>query len=276
MQKASQKNGRIRGILRFGIDPITILIIICVTLFFGIAGNSSDETSLLNKISNTGFYISLSIAILQMLIQNFFLKENTESLMKNIDNLNKKISSTECIVFPEKKSYINNQIENALNSHTVRKMKIICYGTSKFGRVIDAIITTHTSVQVDVIVCSPDQKFFDLKSDKQLLINVIEELAMAKNINIFESKIPPTIRASVMYGENDKPIWCSIQPYYIFPSERYKLFKGEGFTPSLIADTSNETLLNNLVEIFTKEYNRLFAASQKVTENELKRRKEEE
>jgi len=266
----NRNKNKIDIFLQLGVAPLTIFITVIVTLAFGIIGCfESNKDATLYIICDRGFYISLSIIILQTLIQNLFLKEDTDSLKKTIYDLNRKIKSTECVVFPEKKSYINNRIEDALNSYIVRKMKIICYGTSKFGRIIDSIITTHTSVQVEIIVCSPNEIFFDLKSDKQLLKNVIEELAMVKNIKIFASKIPPTIRASVMFTEKEKPIWCSIQPYYIFPDETYKLFKGEGFTPSIVADTENEIMLANLIKVFDKEYNRLKEGNEEITVSKL-------
>lgn len=255
--KNNDKNSKVRSVLKFGIDPFTIVITVAVTLFFSIVGGFVDENTKWHNICDKGFYISLSVIVLQILIQNFFLKEDTDSLKATVKELNIKGHIPECIVFPEKKNCINNRIEEILNSHIVRKMKIICYGTSKFGRIIDSIITTFTSVKVEAILCSPDETFFDLKSDKQSLENVIEELAKAENICVYTSLTPPTIRACVMYIDNEKPVFCSIQPYYLFPDEVYKIFRGDGFSPSIVADSENEVLLIHLVEVFNKEYNRL-------------------
>ena len=261
----NDKNSWIKGILKVGIDPITIVITVVATLFFNIVGGLVDENTKWYNVCDKGFYVSLSVIILQILLQNFFLKEGSDSIKLAIEELNKKSKGTECVVFPEKKSYINNKIEDGLNSHMVRKMKIICYGTSKFGRIIDSIITTFTMVQVEVIVCSPDETFFNLKSDKQLLKNVIEELAAAENIHIYASLTPPSIRACVMYIDNEKPIFCSLQPYYLFNDEPYKIFKGEGFSPSIIADSENEVMLIHLTEVFNKEFDRLMKKSEEIT-----------
>ena len=273
---SNEKNNGIISILKFGVKPLSIFVTAIFTLTFGVIGSFTTPNTTLNTICDKGFYISLSIIILQTLFQNFLLKEGTDLLNKTVDELHKKIKSTECVVFPEKRYFINSKIGDLLNSHKIRKMKIICYGTSKFGRIIDSIITTHKTVQVEVIVCSPDQSFFDLKSDKQLLKNVIEELVLAKNIKIFISEIPPTIRASVMYEENEKPVWCSMQAYYIFPHDEYKLFKGEGFSPSIIADTENEIMLMHLTEIFDFEFERLQQKSQEITTKIIKKRKEDQ
>lgn len=270
----NDKNSRIRSILKVGITPFTIIITAAATLFFSIVGGLVDENTKWYNICDKGFYVSLSVIILQILLQNFFLKEDSDSLKLIIEELNKKSKVTECVVFPEKKSYINNKIEDGLNSHMVRKMKIICYGTSKFGRIIDSIITTFTMVQVDVIVCSPDETFFDLKSDKQLLKNVIEELAIAENIHIYTSLTPPTVRACVMYIDNEKPIFCSMQPYYLFNDEIYKIFKGEGFSPSIIADSENEIMLIHLIEVFNKEFDRLMKKSEEITPDIIIRRRQ--
>ena len=268
------KNSRIKSVLKVGIDPITIVFTVVATLFFSIVGGLVDENTKCYYVCDKGFYVSLSVIILQILLQNFFLKEDGDSLKLTIEELNKKSKVTECVVFPEKKSYINNKIEDSLNSHMVRKMKIICYGTSKFGRIIDSIITTFTTVQVEVIVCSPDETFFNLKSDKQLLKNVIEELATAENIHIFTSLTPPTVRACVMYIDNEKPIFCSMQPYYLFADEIYKIFKGEGFSPSIIADSENEVMLIHLVEVFNKEFDRLMKKSEEITLDMIIRRRQ--
>lgn len=270
----SDKDSRIKSILKIGIDPITIVITVVATLFFSIVGGLVDENTKWYNICDKGFYVSLSVIILQILLQNSFLKEGSDSIRLTIEELNKKSKITECVVFPEKKNYINNKIEDGLNSHIVRKMKIICYGTSKFGRIIDSIITTFTMVQVEVIVCSPDETFFDLKSDKQLLKNVIEELATAENIRVYASLTPPTVRACVMYIDNEKPIFCSMQSYYLFSDEIYKIFKGGGFSPSIIADSENEVMLMHLTEVFNKEFDRLKKTSEEITLNKIINRRQ--
>lgn len=129
-------------------------------------------------------------------------------------------------------------------------------------------------VQVEVIVCSPDETFFDLKSDKQLLKNVIEELATAENIRVYASLTPPTVRACVMYIDNEKPIFCSMQSYYLFSDEIYKIFKGEGFSPSIIADSENEVMLMHLTEVFNKEFDRLKKTSEEITLNKIINRRQ--
>lgn len=263
-------NSRIRGILKVGIDPITIFITALATLSFGVTSGFGTPGTRLYSICDTGFYISLSVIILQVLIQQFFLKEDTDLLKDTLKNLNIKVKGNECIVFPESKADINKRIEDILKAKNVQRMKIICYGTSKFGRVIDEIITIFKNVELEVVVCSPDVTLLDQRADKSVLLQVIQELITAKNIKVYASKIPPTIRAAVMYGEANHLLWCSIQPYYLFDSEIYKLFRGEGLSPSIIADEENELMLHQLSETFEKEFERLKAASEEMTAEKLK------
>lgn len=266
-----QNNGIIT-LFKLGVRPTSIFITTIITLSSAILGRFFNSETVYYSICDRIFYISLSIIILQTLFQNFLLKEGSDYLNKKIEDIYKIISSKDCIIFPEQKNLINSKIENLLNSHQIRKMKVICYGTSKFGRIIDSIITRYTFIEVEIIVCSPDEVFFDLKSDKQSLKNVIEELVHAPNIKIFLSEIPPTIRASVMYGENEKSLWCSIQAYHLFLHETYKLFRGEGISPSIIADSGNEIMLLHLREIFDNEWERLKSKSNEITSEILVKR----
>lgn len=197
--------------------------------------------------------------ILQCLIQQFFINEKAEYITCSLDSI--KRESIQHIVFPENKNYINNTIENYLNSNSVRRMKIICFGTNRFGRIIDSIMTIHSSVHLDLVLCSPNETVIDLQFDKQRLIKIVNELRHVKNISLHPSYVPPTIRACVLYSDNDKPIFCVVQPYYLFADENSFKLRAEGHSPAMIADCKDEALLNRLVDSFNVEYDRLLTFS---------------
>lgn len=250
-------------ILEFGTTPIAIFISISATLIFSICRNIFPETSSPFNFTGNALYISLSVTILQILLQNFYTRKDILSIENDLKDLNIQLNNTNAIIFPERKNHINNRIEELLNTHTVKHMKIICYGTGKYGRIIDSLISTYPNVTVDLIICSPKSTYISLsQSDQKDLEDVISELSQHSNIHLYTSSIPPTIRASVMYDTFDSPIWCSMQTYYLNKSN--KMLRGEGVSPSIVAESNNEILLKKLEKTFMNEFDRLKKESREI------------
>ena len=183
------------------------------------------------------------------------LLEEAEYLKKSTAFLHQKIKLHDSIVFPKHGSSINTRIEEIINSNIASRVKIICYGTSKFGQIIDHIINYSPDTQLDIIVCSPLITILDCDSDKLTLIKNIKDMLKASNVNLSICSVPPTIRACSIYDKSGNPIWCSIQPYYIF-KDSTRLFRGESFSPAMVADNESD-ILAELAVSFNSEFERL-------------------
>jgi hypothetical protein len=151
---------------------------------------------------------------------------------------------------------INTRLEKVIYSNQRAKMKIICYGTNRYGRIIEDVITSFSNILLDVIVCSPIVEIFGDNIDKSKMLDNINYILKAKNINKWLSEIPPTIRASLVYNEENEPIWCAMQSYYIFRN-KLLMFRGEAYAPAIVSDVSNRPLLQDMTRYFNMEFDRL-------------------
>lgn len=216
--------------------------IICKTVFSDVAGNPIDKN--INSIADIVFWISFSAILIQILINVFYIRKDVE-----------KSDVPDCIKFPEDENKINDIILNECSSIKDRKIKIICYGTSMFGKTLEAIIKQDNYKTLEVVVCSPDANVVNNELDKGNLNATIVKLNGKKKVKVYISSIPPTIRACCIHDKKNKPIFCSFQPYFIFDSTPH--FQGAKYTPTIITDTRNMKLLYNLTSIFEEEFKRL-------------------
>jgi len=303
-------NEKLRKIIGIGVEPISLICTTVIIVVIGVLQNFDIfESEVASYVFDTVFYISLAFLLIQVLIHQYFIRNNadtiknttkevldntgdiindtallkqvvtllsgsadsidnkatsllskTEDLKKSTAILNQKIKSLESIVFPKNIVSVNKKIEDILNSGVASKVQIICYGTNRFGRIVDKIMTTHTSVKLEIIVCSPDFIILNDDSDRADLIGNIKEMMQASNIEIRVSSVPPTIRASLILDKSNNPIWCSLQPYYIF-KDSTRIFRGENFSPSIVAD-EDSNILADLAVSFSNEFKRLSSYSE--------------
>ena len=272
-----KKPSKFRGILRLGVTPIVIFITALFTVSFSILSNFFPTDTLLKEICDIGFYISMSAILVQVLVQQFFIGEEltvmrdktetistitnktffiTNDIKDDTSSLNDKILLNECICFAGTQA--DKIINEVLYSNDAAKMKIICYGTSKFGRIIDGIMNSNSlsHIHLDVVICSPYINVLENESDKPLLIQNMKEMIDAANINVYISNTPPTIRASLITDKEGNALCCSFQAYYIYKGE-LRMFRGEKLTPTIIANADNREILNELKYLFNKEFERL-------------------
>jgi len=168
------------------------------------------------------------------------------------------------IVFPRHSRHnLNNRLEEVIVSNLTASMKIICYGTNKYGRIIEDVITNLHNINLEVIVCSPFVNMFGNNIDKNRMFENINDMLKADNISVMISEIPPTIRAAAVYDDAGVPIWCSMQPYYIFKGERLML-RGEAYAPAIVNDKNNNLVLTDMVHYFEMEFSRLKKHSKEI------------
>ena len=299
-----EDKNKIKSVLKVGIEPITILITTVLTITFGVSIGFVVNNPVLFVIFGIGFFISMSLILIQILIQQYFIREenaqiihektepiksDTNKIVKDTGvlcndtgcikettlNLNQKIKTWESVLFRKEDS---KEIEARIvglfksNMNSKMKMKIICYGTSKYGNLVDTI-KFHKNTELEIIVCSDSSPFLDsFQKDKEVLKSVIDEMSNDERITLYISKIPPTIRASLISKEveNKKEhyVWCSVQPYYIFENVG-KLFRGENYSPIIVA-YEKSFVMSDLKTVFDEEFERLKEASTPVPKRDDK------
>ena len=168
------------------------------------------------------------------------------------------------IVFPNRGRHgINARIEELMKLNPNAFMRVICYGTNKYGRIIEDAITNFHNIKVEVIVCSPFVDMFGTNQDKDKMFENINDMLKASNVTVMVSDIPPTIRSVMMYDNNRSPIWCSMQPYFIFKNEQ-RMFRGEAYAPAIVSDVQNDFILSDMEHYFNLEFKRLRDKSNEV------------
>ena len=173
------------------------------------------------------------------------------------------------VVFPNRGRHgINARIEELMKLNPNAFMKVICYGTNKYGRIIEDAITNFHNIKVDVVVCSPSVEMFGKNQDRAKMFENINDMLKAPNVTVMISDIPPTIRAVMMYDKSGIPLWCSIQPYFIFMKEQ-RMFRGEAYAPAIVSDVENNFILSDMEHYFNLEFKRLQDSSNVVDANTM-------
>lgn len=259
-----KKTSFFKTISKFGTEPIFLIITTIATVLFGIFANLVETTHPLYQICDRGFYISLSLVLVQLLLQMTEIINNTNDLKNRLDTYDN-------VIFSDEKARINELFELQLKDSSARKVKIICYGTNTYGKYIEYIISKCSHIKtLEVVVCSPNITVISTNElDTKKICNAINEITetvqnynkdkrkgQKKTIIVYLSNILPTIRASVIYNDEKKPIWCTTQAYRLYTGEG-PLLRGDGLTPAIVASNAGNPIIENLSNSFEDEFNRL-------------------
>lgn len=174
--------------------------------------------------------------------------------------------ATNCIVFPDKKAYLHNLIEENIKDNIAAKIQIICYGASLYGHIIEEIFQLFPNFTAEVVAYSPFSEFLGQEDDRRFLDDSLERMSRYKNIQLYLSNVLPTIRASLILDINNKPTFCTMQSYYIY-NDPFALVRGDGYTPSIVATKDNLIFLNKMKDIFTAEFIRLKGDNPVIVDN---------
>lgn len=258
-----KKSSFIYAAIKFGTEPIFLIITTVTTVIFGVLINLFDNSTTLYHVCDRGFYISLSLILVQLILQQTELKQNTGKILTNI-------KTNKNIIFAQEKAHLNELFEAQLNNLSANTVKIICYGTNAYGKYLEYIITKCEHIKnLELIVCSPDNNLVSSHGiDKIKINNTLKETSILveeynsnqkknkKKISIYCTELIPTIRASIIYSNANKPMWCTMQAYRLYSGEG-SLLRGEGLTPSFVATDENSDIISDLALAFEEEFFRL-------------------
>lgn len=245
-----------RGYNRFKeiLKPIYVGISTLLTLLSATVCSIANafNLSMVTPVAFIIFCISVSAILAQILLAMSICNETLENM--NIKNSG--------ILIPSCADQVQNELTNLLKDNTedIKKIKIICYGTSGYNNTINQVYTKviNRTILFDIMVCSPDVVFQNLASDKEKIINIVNVINQDEKFNFYYSKYLPTIRGCIVYNKNDEPIWDCVQTYCYtdiraLPTAQYE------YSYAIVGRKENTYLLKNNAEIIEKEFDRLRA-----------------
>ena len=135
------------------------------------------------------------------------------------------------------------------------KLTMICYGTNRFGLVLDTVRTRFPNVTAQVVVCALDSVVSD--PDVAAVEEVVEDLAPADNITVCHGSPMPTVRAALLRDADGTPVWASVSFYLIFKDKSRRGLKSQGYSPVLMSDTPGSLPMRIISEFIDEEHSRL-------------------
>lgn len=145
---------------------------------------------------------------------------------------------------------VDQELRELIESGMVKEGMFICYGTNRFGKILDEI-QKDGRIRVKVVVCHPDK--VQNESDRAAIESTYRLVSAMRHAEIFYSVHFPTIRAALLKGNNNRTLYCSIQPYLI--SDNHRGVYG-GYPGMRVADSYGKEM-NELKKLFLSEFNRL-------------------
>ena len=169
----------------------------------------------------------------------------------------------------KRKNYLQYKTSNTItmlleflrNHPESEKLRIICYGRKGYETVVETIQREKLRVMVEMIVCDPEQNpEVCNEKDKGDILNAVGTLLeYGKDIEVFGAKVPPAIRASVIYDKEDNPIWGTVQTYQFKRVDgKLTVEKPENSLVIVCAKEDDEIVFQGVIKYFRKEYKRLW------------------
>lgn len=137
-------------------------------------------------------------------------------------------------------------------------LKIICYGRKSYGYIVQYIAENDKHIELEVILCRTEKNEWT-RDDDDIIADQIKYM-LQNGFKVYASKIPPAIRAAVIYtsiNKNEKkPIWCSFQSYKLGYNEKghITLQCPEHYPIHVENEKDDYDNLAKLVDAFEKEY----------------------
>ncbi len=247
MGKRHGTPGLMEAIAVFGTEPWLLLFNIIILLGSIIyVGVHPGGTEIYDTIQN-GLVPALSCGLfIQIILQLFLLREN-------VGVLSSAILPKDTVVYPP--MTVDNEIRDVLVGGKVASVQMICYGTNKFGKIIDFIEGNTPEIKLAVVICSPDCPEVPSDEDRSELMRIFDELSQTRNIEVIQSLTLPTVRAILIRDKRVRPIWASVQSYHF--SRKRRGLKGHGITPLIVARDPDGVPIVSLSEYIQREFDRL-------------------
>lgn len=159
------------------------------------------------------------------------------------------------------------QLKRLLDIHKeIDEIHIICFGRSGYGEVAQYIAEKKLPIKIKIIICNPKKnEFINSNSDVSKIKELIKIMRKC-GAEIYLSNIPPTIRASTVYIQ-ENAIWSVMQSYQFQRGVNncLELMRPRDSQDSLIVvcdKHSSKKDFDGIVKCFESEFERLLSNSE--------------
>lgn len=143
-------------------------------------------------------------------------------------------------------------LDTALDTE-VGTLFLICYGSNRFGQIIDTIATRLPHLHTEVIVCDPDKALH--ADDGDAIRELILELTPVDHIAIHVTPTLPTVRGALLRNAAGTNVWASASFYLAYARRRG--LKSEGISPVLVSEVAGSHAMDILAAFLHSEFTRL-------------------
>lgn len=158
---------------------------------------------------------------------------------------------------------VTTQLKQLLDTNKeIDEIRIICFGRSGYGEIVQHIEEKNLPVNVKIIICNPiKNEFICNKNDYEKIRDLIDVMNRI-NAEIFLSDIPPAIRASTVYIKGEA-IWSATQSYQFKrrSNEKIELTRPKESLIVTCDERNSKRDFNGIVKCFESEYDRLLESS---------------
>lgn len=185
-------------------------------------------------------------------------------------------------------------------NHRISEIKIICFGRSGYGEIVQQIYERNLPIKVKIIVCNPEKNEFICRRDDAGNIKNLIKSMLGHHAEVYVSDIPPAIRASAVYIRDDEDgteaaspavvsnqqvssrshvrvkeeeddgnrasshaVWCAIQSYQftLGADRKIELSRPRKSLITTCDESSSKSDFEGIVKCFESEFNRLYNSS---------------
>lgn len=229
-------------ILKGGSTPIVLGVTIAI-----LVGAAAVQSFASSEVSSGIFQGAVLASILEVFLLMFGLARQLEAVDERIRASEDDFS----LVAPPHAT--GHDLVNLLESTGTGSLKIICYGTNKYGQVLEIIQARFPRIRTSVVLCSPEQAL--TTADAEDLRTIIIDLKRSQHLTVEPSAFMPTIRAAVFRRDDGVPLWASVSFYLIHQNRRG--LRSEGHCPVLLSRIPGSRPMRTLCEFVDAEFERL-------------------
>jgi len=152
---------------------------------------------------------------------------------------------------------VDQEIRELINTGSVREVLLICYGTNRFGNVLSEVLANN-AITLKLVLCDPQKAQHE--SDRAFLESTHTDVNHhgPRAVAVYSNHLP-TIRAALLKDSHGKPLYCSVQSYFIHDGPRGM----HSDYPAIRVAASHCEEMVQLVSLVEKEHGRLTNKSSK-------------
>lgn len=227
-----------------GITPVVVFITIILLIAIQTLGLFGGVWK---DFSTVAFQPLALVLLVEILLIIFSVKDSVEEIALS----SKGDGASFTLIAPPQTTGIN--LIHALDATKVGYLKIICYGTNKYGQALDYIVREHMNIKTSIVLCDSECALHE--NDTKDIADVVSDLEIHENITIYKASVLPTIRAALLYDKRMNPVWASVSTYLIHKKRRG--LKSEGLCPVIMSDQHGSTTMKILSKFIETEFDRL-------------------